>query len=158
MTVTTTPNSGATSIVTYHGNTQIRYHINSDGFFTIVPPAAAGHPFGARAEPQRDPNAPAMVLCLAQNGTIGHRPMRRRSDLQFRFAQTMHAPGPLYVISEGGAVGDQRRALGRNPFFPALFGDVYLVGEVDNEAYDEYDGDEETPDRFLCHVRLAEVP
>ena len=152
------PISGATSIVTYPGDLQIRYHIDSYGFFTIVPPVAVGHPFGARAELQRDPNAPAMVLCLAQNGTIGHRPMRRRSDLQFRFAHTLHAPGPLYVISEGGAVGDERRALGRNPFFPALVGDVYLVGEVDNEAYDEYDSDDETPDRFLCHVRLTEAP
>ena len=161
MTISHDSTSGATSAAVYPGGLRILFSDDAPGFFTIVPPAAVGHPFGARAQPQRDPNAPAMALCFGQNGTIGHRPVRELDQLGFREVEILRAPRPLFLAIEGDA-GDarRRRALGRNPFFPTLAGDVYLMGEVENEAYDEdaSDSEDDVPDHFLCHVRLAEAP
>ena len=133
----------------------------------MSPPLATGYaPFGVTMVPERDPNAPVSVLRFGSNGTIATISVGDVDEIGFRDSERQRVYESVCLVCEGDAGGPKRRRrLGRNPFFPTVVGDVYLMAEVENPDYDDDDDDHddddddnddaEQRDYFRCHLRVC---
>ena len=144
------------AVMIYRGG--FKFDVRGDTVY-MSPPLATGHaPFGVRIVPERDPKAPVSVLRFGSNGTIATISVGDVDEIGFRECEFKRVYESVCLVCEGDAGGSKRRRrLGRNPFFPTLVGDVYLMAEVENPDYDHDDDndDAEQRDYFRCHLRVC---
>ena len=155
-TATATATNAGAAVLAYPGGT--RFSFQAD-VIVVAPPLGTRYAlFCLQVQPERDLNAAVRVVRFGRDGQITTPSVGKMEELGFRECEFQRLYGSAYFVFEGDAVGRRRRRqLGRNPFFPTLVGDVYLMAEIENPDYDEddSDADDDATDHFRCHLGVV---